>query len=285
MRLSPSVLRHRFFAVALVLGLVCLPSLAVASAWPQPEGHGLDVLTLSWYQTGSIFTERWTRQPLAKDGRFFKSEVNNYLEYGLTSRVTLVGNFFYNPTIHFVDQTLNVQSSGFGDQELAVRYHLNPKSPLTAWSVQGLVKLPTYTASRNPPPGNSQTDYEIRVLNGHGWDVSGRHFYWNIEGAYRYRTEFPADELRLDATLGADPFPGWTILAQLYTIKGLRNGELVAVPGNPSVNPNFDLIKGQLSVLFRVTSAFRVQVGGFAPLAGRNTGAGEGMLLAIWWDF
>jgi hypothetical protein len=269
----------------LFFSLICLPGFASAAAWPQPEGHGLEVLTFSWYQTGSIFTERWTRQPLSKDGRFFKHEVNNYIEYGLTDRITLVGNFFYNPTLHFSDQTSNVQSSGFGDQEFAVRYGLNSGSSPMVWSIQGLVKIPTYTLSRNPPPGLGQTDYEIRLLNGHGWDAYGKHLFWNVEGAYRYRTQFPADEFRLDATIGADPFPRWTILAQMFTIKGFRNGELIAIPGNPTLNPNFDLIKGQLSVVYRVTTALRVQVGGSAPVAGRNTGAGAGVLLSIWWDF
>lgn len=281
----PPVLIRSLQALGLCVALVGVPGVAGGSAWPQPEGHGLEVLTLSWYQTGSVFSEGWTRQALAKEGRFVKYEVNNYLEYGLIDRITLVGNFFYNPLLRFTDQTGDVESSGFGDQEVAVRYSLSSGSAPMVWAIQGLVKIPTYSLSREPPPGNGQTDYEFRVLNGHGWDVGGRHFFWNVEAAYRYRTQFPADEFRLDATIGVDLFPRWMFLAQVFTIIGLRNGERVSIAGNPSVDPNFDLIKAQLSVVYRVMPALRVQVGGFAPVVGRNTGAGGGVLLSVWWDF
>ena len=215
---------------------------------------------------------------------FTKLEINPYLEYGLRDDLTLVIDAFWR-SLRFSDRFGNSHNAGFADPEIGLRYRLSPPETQTVWSVQGLVKLPVTSSSGTPELGNDQTDVEARLLVGRGFSVGTSSGFWNIEGAYRFRSEAPADEIRLDATLGYNLSPRWLVLGQIFTIRGLRNGSPIEVRGNPTIDPNFDLYKAQLSVVYRVGPMLRVQAGYLHDLAGRNTGAGGGVLLSFWLSF
>ena len=75
------------------------------------------------------------------------------------------------------------------------------------------------------------------------------------------------------------------MLGQLFAIRGLRNGSPIEVTGNPTINPDFDLYKGQLSLVYRVGPKLRIQAGYLRDLTGRNTGAGDGFVVSLWINF
>jgi hypothetical protein len=257
---------------------------ARGGAWTFAEHSGQLILTTLYYQAEHTFTRGGGRRAFDHDGSFTKWEFNPYLEYGLRNDVTLMASIFLRE-VEFTNRFGGDRNFGLADPELALRYRLSAPESRTVWSIQGLVKLPVATSSATPPLGNEQTDVEARLLVGRGFSIGGHGAFWNVEGAFRFRDEAPADEVRLDATLGYDVTPNWLVLGQFFGLKGVGNSSPSASPGNPSLETDYDLYKAQVSVVYRIAPSIRLQVGYLRDLAGRNTGAGQGALFALWLRF
>lgn len=257
---------------------------ARGGAWTFEEGAGQLILNALYYRADDTFTRGGSRRAFDNDGAFTKWELNPYFEYGLRNDLTLVLSVFLRD-VEFSDRFGSDRNFGLADPELGLRYRLSAPESKTVWSVQGLMKFPVDTSSATPPLGNEQTDVEARLLVGRNFGLGNRRAFWNLEGAFRFRDEEPADEVRLDATLGYHLLPDWLILAQFFGIRGLRNGSPISSGGNPTLETDYDLYKGQLSVVYDIVPSVRLQVGYTRDLAGLNTGAGHGAVFALWFKF
>lgn len=131
-----------------------------------------------------------------------------------------------------------------------------------------------------PKSGSEQIDVELRLLGGSSFPLLGREHFANLELAYRYRFSRPENQIRADATLGFQVADAWQIMPQLSYIKGL--GDIGAAGFTQSTMDEFDLLKPQLSVLYQLDDTVTLQAGVFTHVSGRNTGAGEGILLSAW---
>jgi hypothetical protein len=216
------------------------------------------------------------------DGSFRQFQLNPYLEYGLTSRTTLVVNALV-PFLKFSNQYGSESSAGLGDVEVGLRRRLNSSESPMPVSFQFTLMFPAYPADREPPPGNHQVDAESRLMIGRGTKLGGHTAFWSLGGAYRYRTGAPADQIRSDATLGVDLTHRFMVMTQFFGITGLRNGQPFQIGENPNAQSDFDLYKGQVSLVTRVGPHTRIQLGWNDTLAGRNTGRGQTYLM--WQDF
>lgn len=257
---------------------------ALGGAWTFEENTGQLILNALYYRADDTFTKGGHRRAFANDGAFTKWELNPYLEYGLRNDLTLVFDTFLRH-VEFSDRFGSDRNFGLADPELGLRYRLSAPEAKTVWSVQALMKFPVDTSGGTPPLGNDQVDAELRLLVGRDFSLGSRRAFWNVEVAYRFRDEEPADEVRLDATLGYYLTSDWLILGQFFGIRGLRNGSPISTAGNPTVETDYDLYKGQFSVVYEVAPPVRLQVGYTRDLAGRNTGAGHGALFALWFRF
>ncbi|HYL38599.1 MAG TPA: hypothetical protein VEV17_21965 [Bryobacteraceae bacterium] len=255
-----------------------------ADAWTQEQGHGQLILTSSLFETSWAFDGGGNAQRFDYGGAFRQFQLNPYLEYGLTSRTTLVVNTFV-PFLKFSNQYGSQSSAGLGDVETGIRRRLNSSESPMPISVQFTVLFPTYPADRQPPPGNHQMDAESRLMIGRGARLLGHTAFWSLGGAYRYRSGAPADQFRSDATIGVDLNHRFMVMTQFFGITGLRNGQPLQIGGNPNAQSDFDLYKGQLSLVTRLGPHTRVQLGWNDTVAGRNTGRGQTYLIALWQDF
>jgi protein XagA len=276
----------RFFTALLLAATLggALPARVYAGAWTLEPSTGQLIVTTVYYHADDQFTRSSNRRDFSNDGQFRKLEINPYLEYGLLDNLTLVGDFF----LRYLDSSDRFGSDtnfGFSDPEIALRYRLSPPDWTTVWSVQGLVKLPVSSSSDTPALSNKQTDLEARLLVGRGFSLWSGSAFWNVELAYRYRNGGPADEIRLDGTFGYYPAPKWLLMAQFFGIQGLRNATSTSSGSNPTIQPDYDLYKGQVSLVYELTPAVRVQIGYARDLYGRNTGAGNAVLAAVWFKF
>lgn len=283
-RRRPDIIRLK----ALILALTCMgtSSPLFAAAWTQDAGHGQLILTTSYFDTSQQFGPTGGVTPFGYGGQFRQIEINPYFEYGLTNSTTLIVNSFI-PMLRFSNNYGSNSSFGFGDLEIGARRRLNSRHSPWVVSVQSTVQFPTYSAYRNPAPGNHQVDAEARVLLGHGYRVMNerRDAFWDVETAFRYRNGGPSDQVRLDATAGLNLTSRVMVEAQFFGIKGLRNGTPFQDGTNPNVQADFDLYKGQASMVFRVAPRTRLQLGWNDAFAGRNTGTGQTALVALWLDF
>jgi hypothetical protein len=266
----------------IALGLVLAWSLHGA-AWTQEQGHGQIILNFSFMDSSRWFDASRKLQSFGDHGSFRQVELNPYVEYGLNSKTTLVLNTLV-PWMRYANDYGSAGSGGLGDTELGVRRRLTGESR-TVVSLQFTVKFPMYSAARTPAPGNHQVDLEPGVTVGRGGTLAARHVFAGGGAAYRRRNGAPADQFRSDVTVGMDFNRRFTGLVQYFGITGLRNGAPVRTGGNPNVQSDFDLYKAQFSVVTRIQSHIRFQMGWVASFAGRNTGAGGALLAALWRDF
>lgn len=272
--------------LALALAALCLlfPSKLSAGAWTSDKGHGQIIVTGSFFQTTKNFDKGGTARTFDYHGRFRQTSVESYLEYGLAKRTTLV----LKVPVEFLDYSNHygaMHSSGSGDVEIACRERFNSLESPWALSAQLAVAVPAYPAQRNPAPGNHQEDVEARFLLGRSLKRARHHAFWDAEAAYRYRSGAPADQVRADLTAGIDLSRRVMLLGQSFLTFGLRNGVPSTEITNPNAQSDFDLYKGQVSLVIRLGRGTRLQAGWNDAFAGRNTGQGSTAMLAIWKTF
>ena len=266
-----------------VWAVVCAVPQVHGAAWTQRQGDGQVIFNFSFLETSHWFDSAGKRQVFADHGTFRQLEVNPYIEYGLTSKTTLILNTFL-PWNRYANDFSVAGSVGLGDTEFGVRRRLTGESS-TVVSVQFGAQFPLYPATRSPAPGNHQVDVEPRLNVGRGGTVAARHCFVSAGAAYRFRAGAPADQFRSDVTAGMDFSRRFLGLVQFFGITGIRNGAPVATGGNPNVQSDFDLYKTQCSLVTRAGPRTRFQLAWVNAFAGRNTGAGSTLLLAAWRDF
>jgi hypothetical protein len=268
----------------LLVTLTFGPPRLCGDAWVQPAGHGQVIVNLSHMNISEGFDESGKARPFGDSGKFRKLELNPYFEFGLSTRTTLVVNMFL-PALKYSNRYGVHNSFGLGNVETGVRRRLNSPDSRTAVSAQVTIQFPAYTVARDPLPGNHQLDVEGRLLVGQGFEVGRRHSFVSGAAAHRYRNGPPADQFRSDAAWGLDIHRRLMVLAQYSGITGLRNGSPITVTTNPNLQSDFDLYKGQVSLVARVGRRTRVQFGWVDVFAGRNTGRGNSVQAAIWKEF
>ena len=273
-----------------LLLLVCLCvsacGTAHASAWTETAGTGQIIFNISYFQTSHQYDGSGHVVPLGNGGYFRQFQLNPYIEFGLSDRTTLIVDA-YIPFLGYRDIYGPLSSAGWGDSEVGIRRRITPLSSRWVFSTQGTVLFPGYPADRTPPPGNHNVDVEARVLLGRGVQFSSekRNFFWDLEAAYRYRNGPPADQVRIDGTVGIEPFRRLMLLQQFFAIKSLRNGSPITADTNPNAQSDFDLYKIQSSLVLKLDKNTRVQLGWVGTLSGRNTGRGPTLLVSLWRNF
>ena len=265
---------------AAVLLWTLAPGPALAGAWTLERGTGQVILTTSYYATVDRFDSHRHR---VDGSRFEKVTINPYMEYGLTDGVTLG----LSPEYQFLESHAGGgrtdKTNGFSDVETFARGRLW-HDDWSVLSVQGMVKAPTgYSEKRTPALGYDQVDLEGRVLYGLSGNLVGTSWYTDAQAAYRKRFGSPADEVRVDLTFGWRPVEDWLLLAQSFNTMGLRNASGSSVAQTDG--PDYDSFKIQLSAVYSLTEQVSVQAGGWREIGGRNAGAGNGALVALWLKF
>lgn len=268
---------------AMLLAMAVPTDKSMGGAWAQPQGKGLAVLAYYFYATDSQFGTGWNVEPFEYEGRFLKNEWNLYLEYGITDRLTLVGNFFLD-ALQFENQFESNSNFGLADQEIAMRYQFAEKIPQ---SLQVTVKIPgPYYVSNQPSLGNGQVDIEWTYYAGTTFQVGSRWAFVDAGLGFRLRTGPPADELRWYLTAGYN-LTNWLDIyfVEASGIFGLGNNTPQMVGENILLTTDFDLIKIGCSLLVHPAKGWGIQAGPYWNIAGRATGASGGFKVAVWREF
>jgi hypothetical protein len=272
---KPQTLSHNSL---LVFGfLLCLNWMTLsvhAGAWTQKKGQVLSISSYSYYETSETFDEDGDLYALSNDGSFTKQSFNEYLEYGITDSLTATGNFFYD-LVEFENNSGSDTNSGFSDQEVGLRYRVFNEGPTV--SLQGTLKFPMYSLSRTPILGNNQIDLEQRMLIGNSYKAFARSAFWNIELGYRARFDGPADQLRFQLLHGIDLFSQLQGIIQLDGTHSVGGSTPQNLGNNVTVNTDYSLLRGSLTLIYRITETSGVHLCVFRHLTGRNTGQGNGV--------
>ena len=275
-------IKHMAFLPVFLWLLVslALPFSLHAAAWLQKTGELSLYNSTIYYSTDEYFDEAKQRRSQL---RYSKYEQNLYAEYGWNRDLTIGVSASVDAVQGDAGQASPTIGSNYGLSEpsLFARYRLweNENSVL---SVQPWLKLPSlYAKDSLPRGGTDQTDMELRLLGGHSFQLDGLYHFINIEAAYRKRFGDPGDQLRFDLTAGFRPHENWLIMPQLFTTWRVSEPAAQRFIQNP-IN-DYNLIKPQLSAVYRYSVDTSFQLGVFKHLYGQNTGAGGGLFASLWY--
>ncbi len=277
-----SIRKIRFLPTALAVAFLVVgaSSRADAGAWGQPEGGLYDKLSLNYYVADQYYDDTGRRRSFPYDGKFTDFNVSNYIEYGMTDSLTLVGSISVKK-IESSDKYATTTTAGIGDVEVGLKAMLGERA-YGVLSHQITIKAPgLYDKTSRLPLGNGQFDVEYRVLLG----VSLWRFfpgYANFEAGYRYRAEAPSDEFRYLAEIGGAPTSASYVRAKLDGVVSMRNEDRVTDPsGNPTTVYRFNVVKLDMAVGYQLSETWGVEAGYTAALSGENTADGVTYSLGI----
>ncbi|UKE68981.1 hypothetical protein K8O61_16250 [Xanthomonas cerealis pv. cerealis] len=283
----------------LALGLAALAAgPCCAGAWVQDEGAALVILKASHSDGGAVYNSHGQDQNFPDAGRSRQDQLNLYAEYALSADLTLVGNVYFSKVGYRNDRNYgNQHTTGWADQEIGLRYRLDPDGRDGPWqgALQVLALIPGYSrqdADNRDHPALGQGDYgaELRYSLGRGYRAGNLDGYVDLGAAVRLRGGDSADEARVDISSGLALAPRWMLIGELNVIQSLGNGNgpnPVYAPGDstPIRGNNYDLTKLQASLLHTLPGGTQLQLGYQQPVAGRNTGGAGGPFVAAWLRF
>lgn len=248
---------------------------AEAGAWAQKRGEGLIISTLSWHE-------------LAAPGDraiLHKQEAALYGEYGLTSRITLVGRFalqgFTEEPAPDSAQAKSGKSKpaasalyAIGGSELGARLALF-EHERWAGAVQIVSTLPSAGENRNnAQPGEGGGDIDARLLLGRAIGEAG---FAEFQLGYRERGEDADGEVRLDTAFGW-PVTG-RVSAHLQTYSVWSSGVDIT---------RFREFSGhrlQLSLIADLGRGRYAQLGAISTVRAHQMAEENAVLAAIWQRF
>ncbi len=269
----------RILLASVIWHLISGCNAAYAGAWTQPPGHGQIIYSSSAYATESYFDNRGRRQsqPLYR-----KLEFNPYIEYGLFDGVTIGASLSYQ----YADQDVlfgRFWHRGPGDSEFFIRKRLWQQDGFVV-STEPMVKLPSPTSPAvYPRLGSSTPDAGLGFLFGYGFGSGDLHHFADIDIGYRYRFGAPQDQIRLAGTLGYSLTPNWMAMPQVFITR--RRGTMQMPMFTLSPADDYDLVKLQLSAVYKFNEKISLQCGMFSHVAGKNTGGGGGLTVSLWQSF
>jgi hypothetical protein len=260
--------------------MACWASYSLGGAWTAEKGASYNRLAINYYYSEKNYIDDSDRLSFPDDGSFQDINLNYYVEYGLTDRTTFIGSL-YNKWIKKEDDTVEMKTWGMGDVDLALKHKLVDNS-FGVVSAQGLVKIPElYDEDDTLPLGNGQYDFELRILYGRSIRpiLPG---YYNAEIGYRWRAEQPSDEFRFLAEFGVDFSEKFYGRVKLDGLLGVDNGEKsVDSSGNPTISNDFDLIKLDVALGYKMTKRWGLEAAYTPSIYGQYTAAGATYTLAL----
>lgn len=256
-------------AYALTLAAMLPPAPCLAGAWPQAVGTMEMIAGMTYAEADSGFDGRTA----ASDPTFRKLEVAPLLTYGWRPDTSISFQPAWQSLRADRPDGGSDRTSGLADAELSIK-QVVWQGARDLFALQPLIRVPLgYDRDDQPALGSGKVDAELRGLYGNGF-ADG---FVDAQLAYRTRGGAPADELRLDLTLGLRPDADWLLLAQSFNAISI---------GDPGAGyGDVRRYKVQLSAVRMVTDNVGLQIGVSKAIGGTNAGGERMLLAALWWQF
>lgn len=188
------------------LGLALAAGAAAAGAWTQKPGSGQVILSAS---TKSGQFSPFAGGETGEDSTFAAL----FVEYGLAEGLTGGGTIF-------VELKEDSDDGNSADIGVFLRQRLWQGEAGDVASVQIGVKQGINAAFGDGfggPDADPTNEVSLRLLYGRGWGFDWGSAFLSTEGGYHLQTDGDADELRIDATVGAQFAPCCMGLLSLFS--------------------------------------------------------------------
>lgn len=260
-----------------VLGtlFVFWPSLAMAGAWPTPDGQAQIISTTVYSTAGHEFD---SGGKLSREASFKKLEDQIYFEYGVTSRLTAVVATSFQD-VDYVGRNGRERFQGFGETQFGVQYTFLDQD---RWVLSGRVSGLIGAGGEVFPDadlGTTGNGFEIRALAGRSYEFGKSKGFAELQAAYRQRGNAIPEEWRVDATVGIEPRKRLKLIGQgFYT--SARNGllDVDRVRGNQSLKLN-------VSAIYQRKENRYFQIGFYQTVWGKNIVREKAVTAGVWQKF
>ncbi|MEI9886780.1 MAG: hypothetical protein WDN08_09830 [Rhizomicrobium sp.] len=241
---------------------------AQAGAWTLKQGHWQIFSTATQSRaTASFDAQGRGRVPT----KFDKLLVQNTVEYGLTSAITLFATAGYadgNILTPFVPPTKARDTSFEAGTRLSLYAGAGRLSLQTSYKTAGAFDLSTSAG------GAAGRQVELRLLYGTGFKLLRRDGFADIQIAQRWIEAPRPNETPLDLTLGLWLTRSLMVMAQSFNTMSAGDA---APPYTP-----YRTHKLELSVVQKLSRHWSLQTGVFYSPAGRNALVEKGIVLSLW---
>jgi hypothetical protein len=257
----------------LIILILCLVSTALyAGAWVQPQGEGLSILAVRRYVSHQYWTSggRLTSNP-----EYAKNEIDEYVEYGLTSRFS-AGFLLSALKSH---TSANGTQGGMDDMMLFGRYLFWESGKHVASFQLSLDQLGRARNFNIPPQNSSFNSTETIALGtSGGWGEVSTPF-WFADGSLGLVQRYSAgNQLEVDLTAGLKRSESLWLMLQAYNTLDLDH---LQSPAESSYN----LMTLAPSAIYWFTQAMGLQLGLTQDIYGQNVGKGRSYFMASWIRF
>lgn len=246
-------------------GLACLTAAVAAGGaragpWTQPAGQGQIILKYEDMVASRGFDPDGGLADLPAERR--DRSVGVFAEYGLSDRLTLQfkGDWQQGEDA-FVDY------DGRGPLEIGLTWQVWRDDTAAISLYGGYADGGEGRNAGYAAPGIGDHDWEARVSFGRS--VAGGRGFLDVQAARRFRDGLP-DETRADATAGVHLNDDWMVLGQMF--------------GGVADDSGARWLNVETSVVRRL-GRWSVQAGWRQTVAGRETPAAQGVVLAVWRRF
>lgn len=266
-------LRCALLAYTLVCASLFFAEKANASPWTLPARELLVISRADYFNAdlGPVNTLDGI-----VDSRFERLETNTYAEYGLTNRVMIGGKVVYGTSWLTRGATAET-ATGFSELEAFGQYQLF-RNGRHAGAVRVAIARPSgFGSGARAALQSDGPDLQLSALYGRNLSDGPVKIFAVADAGLRKRFGDAADEARFQATLGAEPGGGFLLLLDSYATLSFRNED----PGGG----DYDIVKIQPSVVWRLSRRWTFQAGVTEEVAGRNIDLGRTYFFGIWSRF
>lgn len=209
-----------------------------------------------------------------------KYELNPYIEYGLSDRLTVGANIFLDKVSQYdTTSSQNRTNLGIGDSEFFARSQIWKKDGLV-FSAEPMIKLPSPDSrSDSPQIGSDKFEAGLSFSGGYGFKAWELDHFIDISTGYRHRFGTPHDQFKLSATAGFSVTKQIVITTQLFST--LRTDKSASPAFTQSSIDDYDLTKLQISAAYKIDDKLSLQLGVFDHIYGRNVGSGGGTIFSV----
>lgn len=271
-------MKNKYIGLAAIL-LTCCAHSALAAGWVRDAGKGLFIQNASYYSASKFYDLNARKR---NQNRYTKYELNPYVEYGVTERLTLGANIFLSHVSQYDARfSSNSANYGIGDTELFARSLIWKGK---GFSFEPIVKLPHLDSQHDVPSiGSKYVDAGMGISGGYGYTAWGLEHYVNLDAGYRHRFGTPNDQLRFVATAGFSVTENILFTGQFSRISSLNQPESAMF--TQSSGDDYELSKIQFLMAYKFADNMSVGLGVFADINGKNTGGGKGSVFNLSREF
>lgn len=241
---------------------------AQAGAWVQDAKQGLMLHSLTYYENSHYYDRHGHT---ISQSAFRKLEYQPYVEYGLTSSLTLGGSVYLQR-----DWQHNITNSGLADPELFLRQQLY-RDTKNAVSLQPLIKLPSVFSRTHGAPrgGSGSMDGELSLLYGRNLFLLSPRDYADMRIGYRVRSAGLHGQARADAAVGVMLARSVQVVPALHYVRADALGPPQGF--REDGEQDYDLLKAEVAMLYHLDTMRWIQASLFSDIAGRQVGSGGGV--------